>query len=74
VLRVRQKVLGAPLVILLTASQGQRQQFMHELTRFLEQTRKEQRFRLLNQIPSLEEYWSFRMGSSAVGLVVAVQE
>jgi hypothetical protein len=47
---------------------------MHELTRFLEQTRKEQRFRLLNQIPSLEEYWSFRMGSSAVGLVVAVQE
>jgi hypothetical protein len=47
---------------------------MHELTRFLEHTKREQRFRLLNQIPSVEEYWSFRMGSGAVGLVIAVQE
>jgi hypothetical protein len=68
------KYLVVQLVILLTASQGQRQRFMHELTRFLEHTKQEQRFRLLNQIPSVEEYWSFRMGSSAVGLVLAVQE
>jgi hypothetical protein len=62
------------LITLLTAFQGQRQRFMHELSRFVKQTDQEQQFRFRNQIPSMEEYWSFRMGSSAVGLVIAVQE
>jgi hypothetical protein len=62
------------LEILLTVSPGQRKRFMAELRRFLAHTKREQQFQLRTQIPSLEEYWSFRMGSSAVGLVVAVQE
>jgi hypothetical protein len=47
---------------------------MEELTRFMDNTSLEQKVRLCCGIPSIEEYWSFRMGTSAVGLVVAVQE
>jgi hypothetical protein len=52
----------------------QKQRFMSELTRFVEYTKREQEFRVRQEIPSVSEYWSFRMGTSAVSLVVAVQE
>ncbi|KAF1913064.1 isoprenoid synthase domain-containing protein [Ampelomyces quisqualis] len=64
--------IGEPLAKDYTIDQ--RKRFMEELTRFMEKTSREQQFRLCCGIPSVEEYWSFRMGTSAVGLVVAVQE
>lgn len=54
--------------------QEQRQRFMDELLRFMSHTKHEQDFRLRSEMPTIEEYWSFRMGTSAVGVVVAVQE
>jgi hypothetical protein len=47
---------------------------MGEIVRFLEQTKREQQTRLCGNLPSMEEYWSFRAGTSAVGVIVAVQE
>jgi hypothetical protein len=47
---------------------------MDELVRFVEFTKCEQEFRVRREIPTVQEYWSFRMGTSAVSLVVAVQE
>lgn len=52
----------------------QRQRFMAELLRFINHTGQEQNFRLRKDIPTISEYWSFRMGTSAVGVVVAIQE
>jgi hypothetical protein len=59
---------------LMTVRAEQKQRFMNELTRFVEYTKREQEFRVREEIPSVSEYWSFRMGTSAVSLVVAVQE
>jgi hypothetical protein len=58
----------------LTASRDQRRRFMDEMMRFLEQTKREQQTRLCGNLPSLEEYWSYRMGTSAVGVIVAALE
>lgn len=52
----------------------QRQRFMSELLRFMSHTKHEQEIRLRSEMPTIEEYWSFRMGTSAVGVVVAAQE
>ncbi|KAH4221314.1 hypothetical protein HBI73_250150 [Parastagonospora nodorum] len=58
----------------LTALRDQRQRFMGEMIRFLEQTKREQQTRLSGNVPGLEEYWSYRMGTSAVGVIVAALE
>ncbi|KAH4910252.1 hypothetical protein HBH73_256010 [Parastagonospora nodorum] len=44
------------------------------MIRFLEQTKREQQTRLSGNVPGLEEYWSYRMGTSAVGVIVAALE
>lgn len=35
---------------------------------------KEQRLRLTGAVPSIEEFWEYRMGSSAVFVTLAVNE
>lgn len=47
---------------------------MAEMEHFMQQTGKEQKFRLQDRVPTVEEYWEFRQGASAVGVIVAVQE
>ncbi|KAH3938365.1 hypothetical protein HBH53_263130 [Parastagonospora nodorum] len=42
-----------------------------EMICFLEQTKREQQTRLSGNVPGLEEYWSYCMGTSAVGVIVA---
>lgn len=55
-------------------STAQRKRLLDELTRFLEHSKKEQTIRLSGRIPTIEEYWDFRMGTSAVGIAVACVE
>jgi hypothetical protein len=52
----------------------QRKRFLDEMTRFLEHSKQEQQIRLSGRIPSIDEYWHFRMGTSAVGIAVAALE
>ncbi|KAH7389368.1 isoprenoid synthase domain-containing protein [Phaeosphaeria sp. MPI-PUGE-AT-0046c] len=66
------KDIGEPLAR--AYSVEQRHRFMGELYRFMSHTKHEQDFRLRSEMPTIEEYWSFRMGTSAVGIVVAAQE
>ena len=40
----------------------------------MEMSRQEQEVRLRGKVPTLEEYWSFRMGTSAVYVGVAALE
>jgi hypothetical protein len=47
---------------------------MSETNRFLQHTKQEQIVHLNKRISSIDEYWQFRMGTSAVGIVVAMQE
>ncbi len=44
------------------------------MIRFLAKSQREQELRLSGKIPSIEEYWAFRMGTSAVGVGVAALE
>jgi hypothetical protein len=44
------------------------------MARFLMHSKREQETRLSGRIPSIKEYWEFRMGASAVGVVVAALE
>lgn len=52
----------------------QRQNFYEELEFYISTTETEQKFHLDGRIPSLEEYWAVRMGTSAVGACLAVIE
>lgn len=47
---------------------------MDHMEDFLEMSRQEQVLRLQGTIPSLEEFWSYRLGSSAVYVTLAVNE
>jgi hypothetical protein len=47
---------------------------MNEMCRFLEHTKREQNIRLCGNLPSMDEYWGFRAGTSAVGVIVATLE
>lgn len=47
---------------------------MVEIGRFIEMTKTEQMLRLRGTLPSLEEFWSYRLGSSAVLVVIAMNE
>lgn len=47
---------------------------MDHMEDFLEMSRLEQVLRLQGTIPSMEEFWSYRLGSSAVHVTLAVNE
>ena len=40
----------------------------------MDMTEREQRWRMNGAIPSVEEYWDYRLGSSAVTVTLAVNE
>lgn len=44
------------------------------MIQFLAHSQVEQEIRLRVQVPTIEEYWTFRMGTSAVGIAVAAVE
>ena len=46
----------------------QRQLFYDEMLFFIEAAKEEQAVRLRDEIPSVEEYWRTRLGTSAVGV------
>ncbi len=48
--------------------------FMSQMEDFLDMTQQEQMLRLQGKLPSIEEFWSYRLGSSAVNVVIAVHE
>jgi len=50
------------------------QAFLDEMMLFLEMSRSEQEVQLSGRIPTVEEYWVYRMGTSAVGVVVSLTE
>ena len=41
---------------------------------FMDMTEQEQRLRMRGGLPSIEEYWQYRLGSSAVSVTLAVNE
>ena len=47
---------------------------MDHMEHFLDMSRREQILRLQGTLPSLEEYWSYRLGTSAVDVTTAVIE
>ncbi|KAI0002390.1 isoprenoid synthase domain-containing protein [Xylariaceae sp. FL0662B] len=65
-------VVGAALRANYDASQLQR--FRNEIGRFMEQSEVEQRGRLRGDVASIEEYWAFRLGTSAVYIGSAAGE
>ena len=52
----------------------QRERLVEHLRIFMDMTELEQRLRLKNTVPSIEEYWGYRLGSSAVNVTLAVNE
>ena len=40
----------------------------------MDMTEREQRWRMSGAIPSVDEYWDYRLGSSAVAVTLAVNE
>ncbi|KAF7504832.1 hypothetical protein GJ744_001698 [Endocarpon pusillum] len=48
--------------------------FLHELTFSLEMSKVEQEYSLSDRIPTISEYWAFRMGTSGVGAFLAMAE
>ncbi|KAF2756046.1 terpenoid synthase [Pseudovirgaria hyperparasitica] len=55
-------------------SLDQRRRFYREIFRFMIASEDEQRLRLDGTVPTLEQYWQFRLGTSAVYIGVAVGE
>ena len=47
---------------------------MSEFALFLEKSETEQRLRLQAQIVSIEDFWQYRLGTSAVGVVLCLNE
>ncbi|KAI9705375.1 MAG: hypothetical protein M1820_005205 [Bogoriella megaspora] len=52
----------------------QRRRFLEEISRFMEMSQREQEFKLSGTLPSLAEYWEFRLGTSAVYVGLAAME
>jgi hypothetical protein len=48
--------------------------FVREMEFFMETSEKEQRLRLSGTIPSLDEFWHYRLGSSAVAVCLSLNE
>ncbi|KAF2815340.1 terpenoid synthase [Mytilinidion resinicola] len=55
-------------------SLAQRTMFYDEIRYFMEMSEREQRLRLAGPIPALEEFWRYRLGSSAVTVCLALNE
>ncbi|KAL9115819.1 MAG: hypothetical protein Q9227_000187 [Pyrenula ochraceoflavens] len=53
---------------------NQRERFFRAIVHFIMMTQKEQEMRLSDRIPSLAEYWSYRMGTSGVYTAMALVE
>lgn len=47
---------------------------MKEMLFFMDMSELEQKRKLRNEIPTLEEYWACRMGTSACGVTTAMCE
>lgn len=52
----------------------QRERISHEMEVFMETSEREQRLHLSGSIPSIEAFWDYRLGSSAVFVVLGVNE
>ena len=52
----------------------QRKLFLDEMSFFMEMSEAEQQSRLDARIPTVDEFWKFRMGATAVGVCLAVLE
>ena len=52
----------------------QRERLVEHMRTFMDMTELEQRLRLKRTVPSIEEYWGYRLGSSAVNVTLAVNE
>ncbi|KAI9760260.1 MAG: hypothetical protein M4579_001774 [Chaenotheca gracillima] len=50
----------------------QRQRFMDQMSFFIEMSEVEQQVRMSGRIPTIKEYWDIRMGTSAVGVCLAM--
>jgi hypothetical protein len=64
--------IGAALMKAYTLDQ--RKLVYEEVRFFMEMSEHEQRLRLSGAIPSIEEFWHFRLGSSAVNVCVVMNE
>ncbi|RYC58007.1 hypothetical protein CHU98_g8203 [Xylaria longipes] len=50
------------------------QRFFDEIAQFMSASQIEQKYRLMGHLPTLEEYWKFRLGTSAVYIGIASAE
>ena len=66
------KVIGDQLRV--EYSGEQRQAFLDEMTLYLEACAQEQEARQRGEVLSVEEYWTLRKGTSAVGLCTSLAE
>ncbi|KAI1812483.1 isoprenoid synthase domain-containing protein [Poronia punctata] len=53
---------------------GQSRRFFSEISRFMKASEAEQLARLRGEVPTMDEYWAFRLGASAVYITSAVGE
>lgn len=53
---------------------SQRQNFYNEILFFMEKSEVEQHLRQGDRLPDLDEFWRFRLGTSAVRVVLAMNE
>ncbi|KAI0441626.1 isoprenoid synthase domain-containing protein [Xylaria telfairii] len=53
---------------------SQRRRFRDEIARFMDASEAEQRGRLNGEVPTIEEYWAFRMGTIAAYIASAAGE
>lgn len=65
-------VIGSGLCACYDTSQLRR--FYNEMARFIKDTETEQRGRLCGKVPTVEEYWRFRLGSDSMYAVSALGE
>ena len=64
-------ILAVRSEMVLKPKSGQRKILMREILFFLKMSEREQK---VQYVPSVEEYWRCRMGTSAVGVCAAVLE
>ncbi|KAI0190865.1 isoprenoid synthase domain-containing protein [Astrocystis sublimbata] len=57
-----------------TYDSGQCQRFYDEIAHFMSASQAEQEYRLMGDLPTLEQYWNFRLGTSAVYIGTAIAE
>ncbi|KAI9725876.1 MAG: hypothetical protein M1828_002505 [Chrysothrix sp. TS-e1954] len=55
-------------------STEQSRRVFKEMTTFMQMSEKEQRLRLSGTLPSIKEFWKYRLGSSAVAVCLSVNE